>query len=50
MDPYYSFNPALKEYMFLPGAEIFSPFPTFVDKIVTSSFYEIFDGFHHVSL
>lgn len=48
MQPYFTFNPLSKMYMFFPGDEIFNSYPTNPGTINIANFYDIFDGYYHV--
>jgi hypothetical protein len=50
MAPYFTFNPQLKSYMFMPESQIFDPYPPLIKQIVATTFYEIFDGYYNVTL
>jgi hypothetical protein len=50
MIPFFSFNPLSKMYMFYPDQIMFALYPSHVKTINVTTFYEIFDGFHHVTL
>ncbi len=48
MQPYFTFNPISKMYMFFPSGEIFDSYLTDPDTINVINFYDIFDGYFHV--
>jgi hypothetical protein len=50
MAPYFTFNPLLKLYMFMPESQIFDSYSPLIKQIVATTFYEIFDGYYHVTL
>jgi hypothetical protein len=50
MFPYFTFNPLLKLYMFMPDYQIFDSYSIEVKQIVATTFYEIFDGYFNVTL
>jgi hypothetical protein len=50
MIPFFSFNPLSKMYMFFPDQIMFALYPSHVKTINVTTFYEIFDGFHYVTL
>jgi hypothetical protein len=50
MTPYFSFNPLNKYYNFMPGPEIFFNSNLLIETRNATTFYDIFDGYYHVTL
>lgn len=50
MQPYFTFNPLSKLYLFFPGFELFYSYSKDPGTINIANFYDIFDGYYHVLL
>jgi hypothetical protein len=50
MFPYFIFNPFLNYYVFIPDFWIFTAFGRQKESLEFTSYYDIFDGYHHVTL
>jgi len=49
MIPYSIFSPVSNNYIFVPKDDIFYLYPLKIDSIIVTTFYDIFDGYYHIS-